>query len=82
MRKRRVRPDVITTVTYRRIRGKLRTVYNVRFAPLETDRFRWGIPCGRTLVQATATRYAEDISEYIDDWMKSLYRTLARGQRG
>ena len=64
------REDVITTVSYLRVRGVLRQVYNVRLAPLETPRFRFGLPLGKTLSKERAERYADQVAEYVETWLE------------
>lgn len=60
-------------VSYRRVRGKLRQFYNVRIIPLETDRFRFGLPvAGKTLSRAKAERYAADVDAYLTSWLACL----------
>ncbi len=66
-------PFIITTVSYRRVRGKLRQVYNVRLAPLETERFRFGLPLGKTLSKERADRHIAHVTEYLRDWLDYEY---------
>lgn len=70
--KRSVRDDIIITVSYRRVKGVVRQVYHVRLAPLETDRFRFGLPIGKTLSRQRAERHADHVAEYVDAWLACL----------
>jgi hypothetical protein len=69
-RPRFTREDIIITVSYRRVRGVMRQVYNIRLAPLETDRFRFGLPLGKTLSKERAERYGDQVAEYIGAWLE------------
>ena len=69
---RSVRDDIIITVSYRRVRGVVREVYHVRLAPLETNRFRFGLPVGKTLSRERADRHAAHVAEYMDSWLGLL----------
>lgn len=70
--KRSARTDIVITVSYRRVKGLVRQVYHVRLAPLQTDRFRFGLPLGETLSRRRAERHADHVAEYVDDWLAAL----------
>ena len=62
--------DIILTVSYRKVRGKTRQVWNIRLAPLETPRFRFGLPLGKTLSRERAERYRKEVYQYLKDWLR------------
>jgi len=64
------RDVLMIMVSYRRVRGVVRQIYNIRLVPLETTRFRFGLPLGKTLSRARAERYIDHVAEYLSAWLE------------
>lgn len=72
----------IITVFHKKVRGRLRQFHQLRLCPLETERFRWGLPIGRpSLRKDVIERFKRDVDAYLADALEAELENRTRKKR-